>query len=482
MPTAAINKVTGKDADLAQSPGVTVPTFYDKATDTWNWKNPDGTLTGAIPAFHEQQDSFLDKILGAGSNAAMAALAAAFIPGVQGLPMWGQGVVRGSIGSQLPGGSGNILQGAITGGAMGEASDYFGVGTPSGTVNVSVPSDYAWSDGASLGTNTPNFDISGSPTASLYADGLGGVAPSGYTWTPEGAMSNIATATPGSPMTPWQYGGLDVNGNPIDQSGMPTTGLEGGAPTEFPGWTPAATAAAGPSLASMAESAYGTPGLSSMPNASTFGNTMAGAGVLGTGLLATGGFTGAANAATAGGISSLLPSSLAGYAQAANAILGIGSGVAGIIQANHAGDAATAASAAANPWATSGGQALATQQLQELMTNPSQTAARDPSFGLAIQGAQRATASHGQDSGAMAVAAANASNNWYNNRLSTLGTLAGAPGNPVGAAQVGLLGSGQSNQLLMQALSSIGFGVNQALGGSSQLPASLLQQLLLARS
>lgn len=89
----------------------------------------------------------------------------------------------------------------------------------------------------------------------------------------------------------------------------------------------------------------------------------------------------------------------------------------------------------ANPWQQSGGYALAGQQLQNLMRDPGQVAAGDPGYQLAMQGAQRAMAGYGQNSGAMAVAGANASNDWLNKRMQSLGNLAGANYNPVANVQ-----------------------------------------------
>ena len=93
---------------------------------------------------------------------------------------------------------------------------------------------------------------------------------------------------------------------------------------------------------------------------------------------------------------------------------------------------------AADPWGNSGGRALADAQLQELIRNPNAAMSNDPAYASRIQGAQRAAARYGQDSGAMAVAGANASSSWYNERLAQLQGLAGAGFNPAGGEELRL--------------------------------------------
>ena len=149
-------------------------------------------------------------------------------------------------------------------------------------------------------------------------------------------------------------------------------------------------------------------------------------------------------------------------------LLSVGSGLYGMYQSGKIADQSAIAAREANPWGTSGGYALAGQQLQDLMRNPTQVAATDPSYQLRIQGAQRAMASYGQDSGAMASAAANASTDWFNQRLQQLGPLAGVNFNPVNSAQLGLTGQTQAVNLQGQSLGSIGYGVNPALQAAMQ--------------
>ena len=85
------------------------------------------------------------------------------------------------------------------------------------------------------------------------------------------------------------------------------------------------------------------------------------------------------------------------------------SGITGLQRAAQMRKMAALAARRSDPWGQSGGRALADTQLQELMRDPSRVAASDPAFKLRVMGAQRANAQFGQDSGAMSVAGANAS-------------------------------------------------------------------------
>lgn len=158
---------------------------------------------------------------------------------------------------------------------------------------------------------------------------------------------------------------------------------------------------------------------------------------------------------------------LKGALQIAGPAMAIGSGLYGMTQADAMRRQAMLAGKAGDPWGQSGGRGMADSQLQQLMTNPGQAAASDPSYGLRIQGAQRAMAPMGQDSGAMAVAGANASTDWLNQRMSALGGLAGAGVNPGQGAQLQMTGQAGANSLASQSLASIGYGVTQAGGGNN---------------
>ena len=138
--------------------------------------------------------------------------------------------------------------------------------------------------------------------------------------------------------------------------------------------------------------------------------------------------------------------------------INIATGVYGMSQAQALQQQALLAQQQSNQWASSGGQALGVQQLQSFMSDPDPE--NDPAYKLRIQAAQRAMAGYGQNSGAMAVAGANASTDWYNQRMAQLANVAGAPGNAVGAAQIGLNGQMASNQLMNQSLQAIGYGID----------------------
>ncbi len=160
-------------------------------------------------------------------------------------------------------------------------------------------------------------------------------------------------------------------------------------------------------------------------------------------------------------------------------LMSIGSGLYGLYQSGQVANQNKQLVASANPWGTSGGFALAGQQLQDLMNNPTQVAANDPAYKLRIQGAQRATAGYGQDSGAASVAGANASTDWFNTRLQALGSLAGTQFSPATASQLGMQGSQNVNTMQSQSLASIGYGttpgMNTSGGTNPALQAALLR-------
>lgn len=153
----------------------------------------------------------------------------------------------------------------------------------------------------------------------------------------------------------------------------------------------------------------------------------------------------------------------------------VGSGLYGLSNAAAMRGMAGNAMNRADPWGASGGRAGADAQLQSLLRDPTGAAQNDPAFKLRMQAAMRANAPMGTNSGAMATAAANASTDWYNNRLSQLGGISGANVNPAQAQQLGLEGTGMANTLAGNSLASIGFGINNATGGSagSNMPPSV---------
>lgn len=166
----------------------------------------------------------------------------------------------------------------------------------------------------------------------------------------------------------------------------------------------------------------------------------------------------------------------------ANPAMSIYSGISGLQKQKELERMARLAAAQSDPWGKSGGRTLADQQLQQLMRDPSAVAANDPAYKLRIQGAQRANAQFGQDSGAMSVAGANASTTWYNERLAQLSALAGAGVNPGTAAQIGLNGQVAANDLMSDSLGSIGYGVGQITGNGGLTPQQQLMLLQQRRS
>lgn len=166
-----------------------------------------------------------------------------------------------------------------------------------------------------------------------------------------------------------------------------------------------------------------------------------------------------------------------------NAGMNVGSGLFGMNQSAQlrklAAQQAAQGTKTAAPWAASGGQALADQQLQSLMRDPTSAANADPAYALRIQGAQRANAMYGQNSGQMAVAGANASTDWLNQRMATLGGLAGAPAQNAAAASAGNVIPGEmaANDLASKSLASISYGVNRVGGNAQNMPPEVARWL-----
>ena len=158
-----------------------------------------------------------------------------------------------------------------------------------------------------------------------------------------------------------------------------------------------------------------------------------------------------------------------------NTLTSIGSGLYGLSNAAAMRGMAGNAMNRGDPWGASGGRAGADAQLQALLRDPTGAAQNDPAFKLRMQAAMRANAPMGTNSGAMATAAANASTDWYNNRLSQLGGISGANVNPAQAQQLGLEGTGMANTLAGNSLASMGFGLNTAMNGG--IPPQMLEFL-----
>lgn len=258
---------------------------------------------------------------------------------------------------------------------------------------------------------------------------------------------------------------MEVNSRPGGYAGLGDL-WEGAA--IFGGAMAAGTALGGSTLAGTTAGTTAAGGGIVAEGTAAAGTTAAGGGLTEVAAGSTPALTGGAGAgqglstATLGGTSAAASGSFdwGQWAESLNnpqSLLAIGSGVAGIVQGNQQQDQAALAAQAANPWGTSGGYALAGQQLQSLMKDPMQVAATDPSYQLRIQGAQRAMAGYGQDSGAMSIAGANASTDWYNQRLEQLGKLAGAGLNPAQAGQLQQTGYQQGVQNIGQGLGSFGY-------------------------
>jgi hypothetical protein len=176
-------------------------------------------------------------------------------------------------------------------------------------------------------------------------------------------------------------------------------------------------------------------------------------------------------------------SDLASLYKSAQPYLSMGSGIKALIDAQQQKKRAQQLGMRADPFGTSGGRAQADAQLQALMRDPSQVAAGDPAYKLRLQAAARANAPMGTDSGAFATGAANASTNWYNERLAQLGGLAGAGVNPGTGVALELQGLASSSDLLSKGLASIGFGAADiANGGNNASVQLMLQQLLKQRT
>lgn len=220
----------------------------------------------------------------------------------------------------------------------------------------------------------------------------------------------------------------------------------------------------------------------------TFGGGL-GAGVgegLGGAFAADYGLTSAAALGSLGGgtagAAAASPSIFSTAMKYANPAMSIYSGITGLQKQKELERMARLAAAQSDPWGNSGGRSLADAQLQQLLRDPSAVAENDPAYKLRIQGAQRANAQFGQDSGAMSVAGANASTNWYNERLAQLGALAGSGVNPGTGAQIGLNGQIAANEQASQSLGSIGYGIGQLTGQGGLTPQQQLMLLQQRRS
>lgn len=168
---------------------------------------------------------------------------------------------------------------------------------------------------------------------------------------------------------------------------------------------------------------------------------------------------------------------LQGFAKTAQPYMSTFSGIKGLLEAEQMKRAARRAAAGADPWGMSGGRTLADSQLQELLRNPEAVAATDPAFKLRVMGAQRANAQYGQDSGAMSIAGANASTDWYNARLAQLAGLAGGTVAPGAGGGIMVQGLDNAFDASSAALASLGYAAGTAGGGSGGLTPAQRAQL-----
>ena len=236
----------------------------------------------------------------------------------------------------------------------------------------------------------------------------------------------------------WAGGAIGAAAGAGSQAGMLASQTAGFTAAELAGW---GGATAGASLGG------------------TFGGQMAG--LTASDLAGWGGATTADTAAVAGGGFWGGVQQAGDFLNSNKGLITVGQSLYGMTQAQAMQEQAMQMQQQANLWGNSGGQALGVAQLQQLMQDPEQLAATDPAYKLRLRAAQRATAGYGQNSGAMAVAGANASTDWYNQRMAQLAGVSGANVNPVGQSQVAMQGQIAGNNLMGESLASLAYGVGR---------------------
>ena len=147
-------------------------------------------------------------------------------------------------------------------------------------------------------------------------------------------------------------------------------------------------------------------------------------------------------------------------------LMSVGSGLYGMSQAEQQKKLAMQALQGSSPWASSGGMAGAGSALTNAIQGDF---ANDPGFALAQRAA--AATSSTQPGGFAAQAAANAALQYQNQRIQALSGPAGTGFSPAQGYATALSGMQQGNSLASSSLGSIGFGVNQATGGTQANPA-----------
>lgn len=149
-------------------------------------------------------------------------------------------------------------------------------------------------------------------------------------------------------------------------------------------------------------------------------------------------------------------------------LMSVGSGLYGMNQAGDLSRLSQQAISGSAPWTTSGGTAMAGEELKRAISGD---LSGDPGFKLAQQAAARASSQ--QPGGMAASAAAMAALKYQNDRIGALSGPAGVGFNPAAGYQTGLAGQGAANSLASSSLGSIGFGTT-----SSDMPPWLQQFLI----
>ncbi len=149
-------------------------------------------------------------------------------------------------------------------------------------------------------------------------------------------------------------------------------------------------------------------------------------------------------------------------------LMSVGSGLYGMNQAGDLARLSGQAISGSAPWTTSGGTALAGEELKRAISGD---LSNDPGFKLAQQAAARASSQ--QPGGMAASAAAMAALKYQNDRIAALSGPAGVGFNPGQGYSTALTGTGAASNLASSSLGSIGYG-----GTSSQMPPWLQQFLI----
>ncbi len=168
---------------------------------------------------------------------------------------------------------------------------------------------------------------------------------------------------------------------------------------------------------------------------------------------------------------------MTGMLKMAGPAMSMASGLYGMTLADQQRKLAMLAAQKADPWGQSGGRALAGGQLQDLLQNPGNVT-KLPGYQAGLEAVQRSMQAQGyQGSGNMMAGLSKYGGDFYNNAISQLSGLAGANQNPAAGQQLMLGGTQNANSLASSSLASMGYGMTQATGGSTQMPPQLMAQL-----